>query len=109
MKSDVQKFEAAVRKADRMIAALQTVAIDETSSVRALSAPISKMIDRLYTLHARAMYAEGADDRYANIPRLLSASLVARDALQARITSFRCAKMREFEIERARIANGRPY
>jgi len=109
MSDDVKKFEAAARKTARMITALATVAVDEVSNVRELSAPISKAIDRLYTLANKAAYEDGGDARLNAIGALLAESGVAREALQARIVSARCAKIRELEIERAREVNSRPY
>jgi len=109
MNDDVKKFEAAARKTQRAITALDTVAVDEASNVRDLSAPISKMVDRLYTLANKAAYVEGSDARVGMISMLIQSSGAARERLQARIVSVRCAKIRELEIERARAANARPY
>jgi hypothetical protein len=109
MTDEIKKFEAAVRKTMRMIAALDTIAVDETTNARELTAPITKAFNRLWDLSNRAGYGDANDARSAEISRIIGMTHDAGERLQARIVTARCAAMKEFSIERARLANARGY
>jgi hypothetical protein len=113
MNDAIKKFEAQMRKTQRMLAALATLEVREDMRAREETRGITKAIDRCYTLLNKIDYFDRTraelDAWHERINGLLHDLVAAHDALQARIVSFRSARIQELEIERARAANARPY
>jgi hypothetical protein len=109
MNDAIKKFEAQVRKTQRMIDALSTVEFTDSSSVTVMSLPIMKAIDRCYTLVNRLAGQDGQDERCDAIWCLSAAASEARIALQVRVETYRGARCAALTLEIARRVNARPY